>query len=366
MKVSGAEPSQKIGLLLGGLLIALIWGEVLARVFYTPPSFHTNPSLFNRLRGQRPRWHSEGTYKLGTPEHPRLMHVTTNSYGFRGDEFKIPKPAGVHRILCLGDSITFGWGVDNEQTFPALLQQRLRQAGLGAVEVLNAGIGDIGTEEELDELPAFLDSLEIDEIILGFYLNDSRPPQGFHDEFMYEGAVNRFFRTSTLVRHSYLLRWIYERLLSVQMANRLKKDPVMSQRFAWSGRYRSRRWEKNPEEAAQLIQEARYDWGAAWIPASWSKIDHQFKRLQGIARPFHISITVLALPVTVQAYGKADNYPQQQLAGLAHAYGWRYVDVLPAMKKYPHPNYFFFDQCHLTPLGNQVVADSLAHAFLTP
>jgi acyl-CoA thioesterase-1 len=43
-------------------------------------------------------------------------------------------------VLCLGDSLTEGFGVSPEQAFPSLLEQRLRQAGHPRARVINAGI----------------------------------------------------------------------------------------------------------------------------------------------------------------------------------------------------------------------------------
>ena len=350
--------AKRAALVAISLTTVLIWGEVLCRIFYRPPSFHPTPSFFNRLKGERPRWHQEGLFKLGTPLHPRYMRVVTNAYGFRGDEFAIPKPPNGKRILCLGDSVTFGWGVNNEDTYPALLQKMLRDSGVKGVEVLNAGIGDIGTQEELDELPGFLKELQIDHVIVGWYLNDSRPPQGFNDEFMYEGKLNHFFRTSRLVRHSYFLRMLYELVLQIQVRHAVENNAGLSQRFAWAGPYNSRNWERDAKEAHRLIDLARYDWGAAWVPDTWVAIDRQFSRLQTFAARYGFSTTVLALPVTVQAYGKADDYPQRQLEMLARKYGWGFADPLPNMKT-SDPRTLFYDQCHLTPQGNALVARTL-------
>jgi len=43
-------------------------------------------------------------------------------------------------ILCLGDSLTEGYGVAPEQSFPSLLERRLRAAGHAGARVINAGI----------------------------------------------------------------------------------------------------------------------------------------------------------------------------------------------------------------------------------
>lgn len=66
--------------------------------------------------------------------------VTTNSRGFRDDELPEPRPSGGLRILALGDSSTFGYGVRREETYPARLERALAGRFPGrAIEVLNAG-----------------------------------------------------------------------------------------------------------------------------------------------------------------------------------------------------------------------------------
>jgi acyl-CoA thioesterase-1 len=49
------------------------------------------------------------------------------------------RPAARPRVVFLGDSLTAGYGLDAEEAYPSLIQQRLREAGLDA-EVVNAGV----------------------------------------------------------------------------------------------------------------------------------------------------------------------------------------------------------------------------------
>jgi acyl-CoA thioesterase-1 len=51
-----------------------------------------------------------------------------------------PAPAGQPRIVCLGDSLTEGLGVDPEQAWPDLLQRALRRSGFPRAEIVNAGV----------------------------------------------------------------------------------------------------------------------------------------------------------------------------------------------------------------------------------
>ena len=68
--------------------------------------------------------------------------VLINSHRTRGAEFEITKPANTLRIVSLGDSKTFGWGLSEAETYSALLEHLLQER-LGSakkVEVINAGV----------------------------------------------------------------------------------------------------------------------------------------------------------------------------------------------------------------------------------
>src|SRR5215467_5231062 len=65
-----------------------------------------------------------------------LTHSKVNDLGLRGDSVDL---AGKHVILCLGDSVTYGFGVDDGHTYPAELQRALDQTAPGQYAVLNGG-----------------------------------------------------------------------------------------------------------------------------------------------------------------------------------------------------------------------------------
>lgn len=56
-----------------------------------------------------------------------------------------PRPRGTCRILVLGDSFTWGFGVDDEERFSNRLQMLLGSS----CEVLNAGVTGYGTDQEM-------------------------------------------------------------------------------------------------------------------------------------------------------------------------------------------------------------------------
>ncbi len=64
----------------------------------------------------------------------------TNGRGFNAREVPYDKPAGVFRIVALGDSSTFGWGVDPEDVYPHRLEALLRGRHGDRIEVVNLGV----------------------------------------------------------------------------------------------------------------------------------------------------------------------------------------------------------------------------------
>lgn len=99
-----------------------------------------------------------------------VWRVEINSTGFRGPEQDISDTNAL-RILLLGDSFTFGYGVEYEETFGALLKQRLEEAGVQAL-VFNSGVTGWGSAQQFLYASDQLDVLKPDIIIVTFCEND--------------------------------------------------------------------------------------------------------------------------------------------------------------------------------------------------
>jgi hypothetical protein len=67
-----------------------------------------------------------------------------NSLGLRGRETGYQKPKDIFRIVVVGDSRTFGWGVPIEKHFTTLLEGYFK-----GVEVINLGVSGYGVDQEL-------------------------------------------------------------------------------------------------------------------------------------------------------------------------------------------------------------------------
>jgi|SRR5579862_3371344 len=74
-------------------------------------------------------------------EHPAAWTLRNSSEGFRGDERPFKGSDDVYRILCVGDSVTFGFNVDQDEPFARRLEAEIARRHPGArIEVINAGV----------------------------------------------------------------------------------------------------------------------------------------------------------------------------------------------------------------------------------
>jgi lysophospholipase L1-like esterase len=66
------------------------------------------------------------------------IRESLNQFGFRGAAVSVAKPAGTYRIVVLGDSCTFGFGVAAGEAWPAVLERLLNESGkFVPVQVIN-------------------------------------------------------------------------------------------------------------------------------------------------------------------------------------------------------------------------------------
>jgi len=106
------------------------------------------------------------------------VQVSTNSRGLRDREYAEAKPPDACRIVMLGDSTTLGWGVEQDQTIPKILERELNESSSPACrnyEVLNAGVGNYDTVQEVEHYRAYDRSLHPDAVILNYFINDAEP-----------------------------------------------------------------------------------------------------------------------------------------------------------------------------------------------
>lgn len=104
------------------------------------------------------------------------FRLRTNALGCRGPEIARGKPPGVFRIVVLGDSVAFGWGVDDEVTFVRRLEAEWNAAHpQRPIEVVNTALPMYDTNQELAALRELGLSLQPDLVLLVYVVNDIEP-----------------------------------------------------------------------------------------------------------------------------------------------------------------------------------------------
>jgi lysophospholipase L1-like esterase len=97
--------------------------------------------------------------------------IQSNALGFRGPEITLQTPADHYRIVAVGDSITEGFYVNNDHTYPYLLEQALLTPG-NQVEVVNAARGGASIAREFEIMRKFVLPLHPDMVLLNYVNND--------------------------------------------------------------------------------------------------------------------------------------------------------------------------------------------------
>lgn len=98
---------------------------------------------------------------------PIRYSVSTNNDGLRRMP---PVNSARKRVLFLGDSCTFGLGVEDDQTFPALLQNRLKN-----VRCVNAAVPAYSAYQGRVELEQLRPDVRPDAVVITFGYNDHLP-----------------------------------------------------------------------------------------------------------------------------------------------------------------------------------------------
>lgn len=119
----------------------------------------TDPNLV-----KQPRDHKE----MGT-----TFAVTTDANGLRAPNHPEEKPDGVFRVMTLGCSTTFGWGVDDDESYPARLEALLQGDG-HKVEVINGGQPGYTSFQGLWLWDRTLKLYHPDLVIFGYIVQDAR------------------------------------------------------------------------------------------------------------------------------------------------------------------------------------------------
>ncbi len=207
---------RKLAYVLVALALALLGMEAMVRLFWNrPPRFlgerllHSDLFVPDPVLGWRARPHHVFVHKL---HGGRATTIRTNGQGFRDRDRDPARRLGQHRILVVGDSFVFGWGVENDETFVHRLDQQL-----AGTEVVNLGVTGFNLAQEHALLRQEGLAYQPDLVLLAFCQNDvcdQRVPRA--EEIRRNRQIHAAGFRAFVLRHCYLLDLLREQCANIR------------------------------------------------------------------------------------------------------------------------------------------------------
>lgn len=348
--------SARIGAALTAVLIAFGLCELAARaVFPAPPNPARQPQVaylydqetrYVPLPGQR-AWVDDGL-------------VTINDQGFRGDSVAIPKPQGRSRVIFVGDSVTFGRGVHDAETYPSQFERIVAANSPHVmVDVVNGGVDGYNTRQAVGRVKQLLD-FDPDLVIVGFYSNDV--PDALGDD-----------RSGTRISgsaHEGRVMYINP-VLPTFWGAQLRKSRALHvsgralKQFTGFGEGATSRF--------TLEMDVLNGRSSPEQEQAWESIRLALESLSALGRDHGFAIALVILPCREQVLGQfPDARYQARVRNLAEPLGFRVIDPLArlvdAAKTYGDL-FIPYDRNHPTATGYriiaQAIADDLGHLLVT-
>jgi len=250
-----------------------------------------------------------------------------NAQRFKGPFMAVPKPQGVFRILCYGDSNTDG---PNAGSWPEVLQEVLNQHRTLAgrrYEVVNAGVGGYSSHQGLLRFQQEGKIYQPDLVIVSF---------GWNDVATAVGRADHEFQTSWLRVH--LMRWLFKsRLYLVLLGNiPLMSGSAIDHSLPETARVPMSQYLANMEGFANLARQ--YGGSAVFL-----------------TRPHREPVATLSQSPPWR--GKVPSY-NAALRGWAVEQRFPLFDVEALFDNLGAA--YFTDECHLTKRGHRTLAEALA------
>lgn len=335
--------ARKLALGLGSFLVALVLVELGLRLFH-PVDYRrpvTVPPGNVWVAGLHQPSNVPGlTYELrpgaiAEAKDAKGARVVVNAHGMRGPELVEPKGARTLRIAVLGDSVAFGFGVEQDAMFTARLAAKFGALSDRAHEydVLDFAVTGYSSREEAAVLEAKALPLAPDVIVVAYYLNDP--------DFGPVNALRMAFHRTEAWERSELLRLLTQ-----------KKDQMERARLGGGDYYR---WLHAPETD------------------EWKSVPEAFARMHALADARHLKVVLAIFPTfaldvprgatrslfaTWDEYGYAPLHAQVRAAAEKEAFVVLDVlDVFRASGKTPRE--LAQDPDHPNAAGHELAAEAL-------
>jgi lysophospholipase L1-like esterase len=282
------------------------------------------------------------------------VNIKTDSLGLRDDEIPLEKPPGEFRILCLGDSVTFGYRLEEPQTFVAQLEALLnKHYEMPHFQVINAGIDGYSTFQEFHFLKKRGLALQPDLILVCFVLNDVteqfRTMASLGGAGHYAGAGRKSLARSVVHLLNKSAVYTAVKLLYVKL------EGMRRARLQQIGNWRYRSLDDIFNEGELFRSPLRPE-----IEAAWEYTKTQVLQLSQLARDNGIPVLVFVPPYAGQVEQNGLGMePQQVLARFCLRHRIPFYDLSSGFLASPNPEALFLDGGHYNPDGSRLIAQML-------
>ena len=360
------HPPVRIGLgarlMAGVFALAVAFGlcELAARVVYPAPP----------LPSREPQLLYQSDPEVGFVHVPNQTGwlddglATINAMGLRGQPPASPKPDGTLRILAVGDSTTFGWGVGDSETYTAAVQRLFDESKpVRHVEVINAGVGAYDLKQDAAMLKRLVPMLMPDVVLVGLFWNDLPYGAVSPDGAAQQGAAPVVPATSGKAGGGKPFRIGNQPSRLNQIVRQSRVAYVL--RHAWLKAIAPTEAASNQVRWEMALLEGKE---SPAIDAAWKDIEQTLSGIRGMAEAAGFKVGVVIIPIRAQVEG---DYPvasyQTRARGIAESLGMFVVDPLVELRKQADRSGLFipYDRMHFSASGNagigRVVFDALAH-----
>jgi lysophospholipase L1-like esterase len=295
------------------------------------------------LVGPDTLWCYEPDQRVSQPS--KGVEYIINSKGLRGPEFPERKPDGEIRLLTIGDSVTFGHLVSEEETYPHYLQKYLEgSAPDKSLRVINCGVNGYSTREELLFLRKKGINYDPDIVLFGFVLNDASIYARQYRLLTFKEMLSRNRHPGRMER---MFRFL-SRLHFVRAITNILEEVIIQEDLIDEIREKRNHLNReimylDSEEALRGLETTKNELGQI----SRLLDDHRIEMV------FVVFPTKYQLEETI-----IPDEPQRILEEYCNEDDIRYLDLMPIFLNRDWNN-LYIDNVHLSAEGNALVAEEI-------